>query len=37
MIEKVVKLNEEEECWIEMFVESLVGKLTLMEEEGEEK
>ena len=37
MIEKVVKLNEEEECWIEMFVESLVGRLTLIEEKGKER
>jgi len=37
MIEKVVKLNEEEECWIEMFVESLVGRLTLIEEKGKEE
>ena len=37
MTKKVVKLNEEEECWIEMFVESLVGRLTLMEEEGKEE
>ena len=37
MIEKVVKLNEEEECWIEMFVQSLVGRLTLIEEKGKEK
>ena len=37
MTKKVVKLNEEEECWIEMFVQSLVGRLTLIEEKGYEK
>ena len=35
MAKKVVKFNDEEECWIVMFVQSLVGKLTLIEEEAE--